>query len=869
MNGHPRSAACVPVYVPQNGNATRRALARLLCLLLILCVQVAAQERDIAPGAYLFVIDRSGSMNEPAFGVAGKTRWQVMHERAVEYLQKVPLGSYVWLALFEGNVTKVQPREFELKNEDERKRALEFIGGLGRPNPRANTALDDTRWLAFVLAERLLLESPRRHVVVLTYSDGMNDPDKDSPKSPKSPAMLQERFKALVAKGYNIEDFEVHLEKEGVPLIAPVVVTPASIQLESPRAAAEADVQFRFKFWDSLKAELDGQPLDIQFVPDAGEPIQAVVVGVAKLSLLPVSLKLRVTNAGQLPAAREYHGRFVIKYPQPKGAALRVGPKSGQAEVRVTWQATDEPRVDATQLRPADGSVFPVGRKIHFHAPTLTSAKLEWDFGDGQQATGADIEHAYDTPGDWKVRVTMTTKAGLTASGNLNLRTAAIRLAFDGTVPPIFAGQTARIGAKAEGLGGDVKIEDYVWQVDGAPFAGQARADGLAGSELIQRFDMAGTFKVTVTPLGQYAPKPPEPVTVRVYAVPRVVPVDTAVPRWGKPLRFRLEHEPESSLAKIEWDFGDGKSDASGSEDLMHAFTSYGDFSVSAKAVGKNGQPVPVEARTIKVEMQKPAAVPRLLDDRGRELHTCGKGQVVTLDWQQSSGDIIGHTWMLDGKELPANDTSVVVPGRGEHTLTLRVTGPEGAGSDEKTARFTTHDRMLRLLIWLFAILTGCVSFYWLVWKNSVGEWRLSYGHDPKGVLDPGTLKRNTPITQWWSRWRKCAVLRIADIDGFGQPYWLDKDGKDVRLTIHYGGAMTCNVERPRGSWRDVPTKITTHSAIRIAGPNAEDPAHAPHATVLLMLDRSETRLPAGAIALWLLLVVALACLIWFSWYRT
>jgi len=524
MNGHPRSAACVPVCVLQDGNVTRRTLLGLLCLLLILCVQVAAQERRAPPpGAFLFVIDRSGSMLKPGLEGNNRSRWDEMQSRATKFLEKVPLKSLVWLAVFEGNAMDVRPREFHLEAETDRAAALTYIREIKRPL-RGNTALWDTRGIAFEYAEKLLAESPDRAVMVITYTDGENEPDPGAP-SRYTPDSLKKRFSALVARGYQIEDYEVLLHKASGPVFppAPIGTSPETVHLPPAHRPAEPEVEVRFHYWETLEDQIAGKPLKVRFEPAPGSAIQAGIEGAYVLGKDAVRVRLKITNRAQLNPQQEYFGRLVFEFPQIEG--WHVVPQ-GKPEVGVHWHKAEKPQIK--ELRPADGTSFAMKREVNFHVAALQGADIEWNFGDNTPpAKGCDVAHTYDAPGQRAVRVSVKTPDG-DVDATLALHIVDVTATLDAPPEGICTGQPARFTASGTG-----KIDRYDWRVDGTPVTGQDRDDGKS-SHIDWTFNEPGQHSVRVVAIADTASDPTPPYLFKVHARPTITFM-RPTPSWGRP----------------------------------------------------------------------------------------------------------------------------------------------------------------------------------------------------------------------------------------------------------------------------------------------------------------------------------------------
>jgi hypothetical protein len=76
-----------------------------------------------------------------------------------------------------------------------------------------------------------------------------------------------------------------------------------------------------------------------------------------------------------------------------------------------------EPLTAQAQLDSTDGNTAPATFLFEADAEGGTEPyTFHWDFGDGQQATGRNIEHTYENPGTYTATMTVTDATGQTAS---------------------------------------------------------------------------------------------------------------------------------------------------------------------------------------------------------------------------------------------------------------------------------------------------------------------------------------------------------------------------------------------------------------------------------------------------------------------
>jgi hypothetical protein len=133
--------------------------------------------------------------------------------------------------------------------------------------------------------------------------------------------------------------------------------------------------------------------------------------------------------------------------------------------------------------------------------PTGDSFSYTWDFGDGDNATGAATSHVYATPGDYYATVTVSSSEGGSAVASLHVPVRSLTARWSGALP----------GGPPAGGNGRVSITQ-----DGLDLQGTYQDDsrqGIVGG----RISETGTVTFTVTSPGV------APVTFTGTAGPDVV----------------------------------------------------------------------------------------------------------------------------------------------------------------------------------------------------------------------------------------------------------------------------------------------------------------------------------------------------------
>lgn len=179
--------------------------------------------------------------------------------------------------------------------------------------------------------------------------------------------------------------------------------------------------------------------------------------------------------------------------------SLRVTDSNGQEasdSEQITVNALPGGAVDTT----ANADEARPGERITFEAVDVTdestsSLRYAWDFGDGRQATGARVTHAYDDPGTYEVTLTITDNRGVSRTITDELAvlaspTAALSVAGGGNVD---VGEEVSFDASVSGDSDGVLVE-YRWD-----FGDGSEPVVTTAPSTAHTYDEAGAYTATVT----------------------------------------------------------------------------------------------------------------------------------------------------------------------------------------------------------------------------------------------------------------------------------------------------------------------------------------------------------------------------------
>ncbi|GIW95260.1 MAG: hypothetical protein KatS3mg110_3301 [Pirellulaceae bacterium] len=486
--------------------------------------------------AYLLVIDHSGSMNTP-LPDGSRTRWQEMQRQACDLVRRIPLGSHVWLAVFNHEVPAGWVAPF--RTEQDRQALIEKIqNGFGKPD--GGTALYDTLAKAFEEARRLSQLNPNRMVGVYAYTDG-----KDESSKKWNPESLAREFQQIVNQNKNVWIFYTRAPGDGLPLkdILPGVSNASEGQFKSPlplslvrsqyvlrNAVLEPRQTLTLEFlaenavWDLVPPTVR---VEAEFQPAGNQPIRVRATPFA-LRKGPIEVELEVENPKQLSLEESYQGVLLLKYPD-------VDPFTIKAPDRVEIQFQKGERIQIFDIRPRDDATFVVGKPVLFFVNVESGAKVLWDFGDGHSGTGYETSHTYHAPGQYQVSVTVGEPPRGPTTKSININVIELAVLFDPPKHPIFLETLCQLRAKARG-----PIERLDWWVDGVRYEGEQVTNTNEWS-LEFRFDKDGDHKIKLAGYSKQAAVESDEYSVKVYVRPNVVitkPQPEQTLLYGEPATF-------------------------------------------------------------------------------------------------------------------------------------------------------------------------------------------------------------------------------------------------------------------------------------------------------------------------------------------
>jgi PKD repeat protein len=300
-----------------------------------------------------------------------------------------------------------------------------------------------------------------------------------------------------------------------------------------------------------------------------------------------ISVNGTITDFGTLSARNvvtDTNGRATLTYTAPAPAAVAVS--STDVEIRVTPSgpdfANETPRqatirlVPSGFLPPPSTGVTPI---FTVNPPSPTDHQLAlfdasqskstngaiasyvWTFGDGGTASGITAQHAYDTPGTFIARLTVTDVIGATnfvsqgvTVGQGQLPTAT----FVASPASPIIDQAINFNASGSQAAPGHTITDFSWNF----------GDGTLGSgALVQHaYSQTGTYTVTLKvtdDAGRKSSLFPQTITVGNGNPTADFTFNPSAPRSGQQVTFDAsgtQAAPGRTIVSYSWSFGNGLS---------------------------------------------------------------------------------------------------------------------------------------------------------------------------------------------------------------------------------------------------------------------------------------------------------------------
>jgi PKD repeat protein len=233
------------------------------------------------------------------------------------------------------------------------------------------------------------------------------------------------------------------------------------------------------------------------------------------------------------------------------------------------------------------------GVAVAFNATTSSDpdgplSAFDWDFGDGAQAAGAVVSHAYTAAGDYLVRLIATDPLGLNDTA-----TAPVHVNFAPSASFSASPQPANVGVPMSFDGTsstdvDGSIVAYDWD-----FGDTSTATGPLATHA---YAAAGSYLVTLTVTDNMTLTHSVNQTVAAVDAPPQLPVaalshSPAVSLVGAVVDFdgSASYDPDGTITSYLFDFGDGGSANGTAANATHAYLTFGTYTATLTVTDNSG----------------------------------------------------------------------------------------------------------------------------------------------------------------------------------------------------------------------------------------------------------------------------------------
>ncbi|MCW3986207.1 MAG: PKD domain-containing protein, partial [Candidatus Bathyarchaeota archaeon] len=303
-----------------------------------------------------------------------------------------------------------------------------------------------------------------------------------------------------------------------------------------------------------------------------------------------------------------------------------------------------------------------------------------WDFGDGTNATGVIVNHAYTGDGTYMVTLVVTDDDGATttATGSTNVLNRPPVAVFTESAETVYTNEVISFDA-SDSYDPDGTIVSYFWD-----FGDGTNASGVTVGHA---YSEDGLYTVTLTVTDDDGASASTSATKTVLNRPPVASFTESAESVlvGETIYFNASasYDPDGTIVSYFWDFGDGANGTSMT--VEHTYIDDGDYTVTLTVTDDDG--VSENTTSAKTVLNMPP-----MASFAESAETVYVGQPIMFNASgsyDSDGFIVSYFWDFgDG----TNATGIVVEHaysiNGTYTVTLTVSDDDDA-SDSTSATKT------------------------------------------------------------------------------------------------------------------------------------------------------------------------------------
>jgi len=331
----------------------------------------------------------------------------------------------------------------------------------------------------------------------------------------------------------------------------------------------------------------------------------------------------------------------------------------------------------------------PTGTPIFFNASASydldgSIVSYSWTFGDGTDATGVTVSHAYADNGIYTVTLTVTDNdsASATATATKTITNRPPTASFTESATTVYTGEVIVFNASAS-YDPDGTITSYFWT-----FGDGTNATGVTVSHA---YSENGTYTVTLTVTDDDGATATASATKTVLNQPPVASfTESATTVYKNEIIYfnaSASYDPDDWIVSYFWDFGDGANATGVAVD--HAYTNVGTYTVTLTITDNDGSTASMTA--VKNVLSRPPVAS--FTESATTVYT---GEVIYFNASASydpDGSVVSYFWTFgDGANATGVDVSHAYSNNGLYTVALTVTDSDGA-TDTATATKTVLNR--------------------------------------------------------------------------------------------------------------------------------------------------------------------------------
>lgn len=342
------------------------------------------------------------------------------------------------------------------------------------------------------------------------------------------------------------------------------------------------------------------------------------------------------------------------------------------------------PDIESVSIPSTATIATPVAFSATASDPDGDEVTFNWEFGDGETATGAAVNHSYSSAGDYSVRLVVRDIYGYGRSTSRTLRVSAANadpVIQSATVPTTAeVGQNLAMSVSASDPDGDALT--VTWTL----------GDGnqRQGTNIQHSYSAEGSFIVTITVSDGRGGEATTVLNVNVSQPDNRQPEISAltVPssaNAGEAVAFAVTAtDPDGDPLTYSWNFGDGSATVA-SASVSHTFADAGDYTVNVTVADDRGAQV-IVGGVIRIQSETPVTditVPITVNglaaaaDGALFFRLEADDNLSRLEFQLAGGSGNADLYLLEGA-LPALDNYDLIADGGDNNETIDVPAPGG-----------------------------------------------------------------------------------------------------------------------------------------------------------------------------------------------